>query len=199
MTRIRLNAKNRKERIQDVALELFLAKGFQKTTMQEIAEACDLSIGGFYHHYKNSTQILYDLMLRGDEIRKQQLSLFKNDLPTSISTQEISKFIVDKILSRNKFQEMYVAFLQASQHNRELYDLYKKIEHKSITDYQLIFKSCGYEFSDASWKYITDIINTLLVGQQILNTHNTFEQNRLFIEKCIDNILTQDIKGHKHG
>jgi AcrR family transcriptional regulator len=45
--------------IADVALQLFLSKGFAQTTIDEIAEAANISRRGFFLYYKSKEEILY--------------------------------------------------------------------------------------------------------------------------------------------
>ena len=45
--------------IADVSLQLFLSKGFAQTTIDEIAEAANISRRGFFLYYKSKEEILY--------------------------------------------------------------------------------------------------------------------------------------------
>lgn len=49
----------RHAQICDAALKLFSRKGFHRTTVREIAEACDLGIGTLYSYIKTKEDILY--------------------------------------------------------------------------------------------------------------------------------------------
>ena len=51
----------RRERILEVALELFLKKGFDGTPTSEIAAAADTSKASVYHYFRTKEQILYAL------------------------------------------------------------------------------------------------------------------------------------------
>ena len=47
------------ERILDVSLKLFLEKGYEHTTIQDIVEALEgLSKGAIYHHFKSKDEIV---------------------------------------------------------------------------------------------------------------------------------------------
>ncbi len=54
--------KNRKSEILDAAKKVFIRKGFDATTMEEIISETSLSKGGFYYYYKSTVDILHDLM-----------------------------------------------------------------------------------------------------------------------------------------
>lgn len=46
------------ERIVDVSVKLFIEKGYEQTTIQDILNALNLSKGGLYHHFKSKEEIL---------------------------------------------------------------------------------------------------------------------------------------------
>ena len=73
MSRTRLGKEARKQQIQQVASQLFLDKGFKSTTMDDIRIATGLSAGGLYHHYANTYEILYDLMVYGNRLRENSI------------------------------------------------------------------------------------------------------------------------------
>ncbi|MFG2498713.1 TetR/AcrR family transcriptional regulator [Streptomyces sp. NPDC048441] len=47
-----------RQRIQDVALELFAEQGYEKTSLREIAERLDVTKAALYYHFKTKEDIL---------------------------------------------------------------------------------------------------------------------------------------------
>ena len=67
-----------KEKIMNAAGEVFIQKGFDTATMQDIMEKCGLSKGAIYHHFKSKEEIMQALGDRMffennpfDEVRKR--------------------------------------------------------------------------------------------------------------------------------
>jgi AcrR family transcriptional regulator len=50
-----------RQRIQDVALELFAEQGYEKTSLREIAERLDVTKAALYYHFKTKEDILIGL------------------------------------------------------------------------------------------------------------------------------------------
>ncbi|AVH57296.1 MULTISPECIES: TetR/AcrR family transcriptional regulator [Streptomyces] len=50
-----------RQRIQDVALELFSERGYEKTSLREIAEHVDVTKAALYYHFKTKEEILISL------------------------------------------------------------------------------------------------------------------------------------------
>jgi AcrR family transcriptional regulator len=53
-----------RERILDVALELFNERGYDKTSLREIAERLDVTKAALYYHFASKQDILLELHLR---------------------------------------------------------------------------------------------------------------------------------------
>lgn len=49
---------NTRQRIQDIALELFAEQGYEKTSLREIAEHLDVTKAALYYHFKTKEDIL---------------------------------------------------------------------------------------------------------------------------------------------
>ncbi|MEL7656012.1 MAG: TetR/AcrR family transcriptional regulator, partial [Bacillota bacterium] len=56
---------NRKKRIFESALMLFEELGFDKTTMEKIAENADLGVGTLYNYYPSKVELLFSIIDQG--------------------------------------------------------------------------------------------------------------------------------------
>ena len=65
--------KSTREQILDVALELFTANGYEKTSLREIAERMNFSKAALYYHFASKEDILLALHLRLHELGKAGL------------------------------------------------------------------------------------------------------------------------------
>ncbi|MFI6105692.1 TetR/AcrR family transcriptional regulator [Streptomyces sp. NPDC051310] len=52
---------NTRQRIQDVAIELFAEQGYEKTSLREIAERLDVTKAALYYHFKTKEDIVISL------------------------------------------------------------------------------------------------------------------------------------------
>ena len=67
----RLTVAERKKEIMDSAAKVIVAKGFGKTTMEDIIAGTTLSKGGVYHYYKSVNEIFKDIMISGIDYRNK--------------------------------------------------------------------------------------------------------------------------------
>ena len=93
-----------KERILDVALDLFIEQGFDKTSLRQIAEKLGFSKAALYYHFASKDDILMALHLRIHELGKEsQASLA--DTPSGPETWRpmLESFISVMIENRKVF------------------------------------------------------------------------------------------------
>ena len=75
MERKRLSKEERREQIKEIALNLFVSRGYSKTTMDEIIQAVGISKGGMYHHFSNKEEIFLELLKMEAVIEKKLYSI----------------------------------------------------------------------------------------------------------------------------
>ncbi|MFT8317587.1 MAG: TetR family transcriptional regulator [Sporolactobacillus sp.] len=56
-----------KNKILDTALQIFIRKGFELTTMTDVIKASSLSRGGVYRYFSNTEEMMHAILDRNDE------------------------------------------------------------------------------------------------------------------------------------
>jgi len=69
----RESALDPRQEILRAAARLFQQQGYDGTSMNDIAEALNLSKGGLYHHFQSKEEILFNLMSHAMDITEQQV------------------------------------------------------------------------------------------------------------------------------
>ena len=123
MERKRLSKEKRRKQIKEIALKLFVDKGYSKITMEEIVQAVGISKGGMYHHFSNKEEIFLELLRDGDEYRKDivQKSMRENLLSRR---DKIVDILLERILDKNPYKDLYTVFLIEMQGNDKFKMLY---------------------------------------------------------------------------
>ena len=68
-----LDAKDRRREILETAARLICAKGYNGTSLRDIAEACGLTKAGLYHHCRSKEHLLIEIMSYGMDIFEEQV------------------------------------------------------------------------------------------------------------------------------
>ncbi|MER7841476.1 TetR/AcrR family transcriptional regulator [Streptomyces sp. NPDC096040] len=78
---------NTRQRIQDVALELFAEQGYEKTSLREIAERLDVTKAALYYHFKTKEEILVSVF---EDLTQpiQDLIEWGKDQPHTLETKQ---------------------------------------------------------------------------------------------------------------
>ena len=186
--KMKMEVDERKKQIRQAAMKVFLDKGFRNTVMNDIMEATGLSRGGLYHHYGSTYEILYDIMVEGNKYREKIIYDEMNKTGQDFS-EVLSEIILEKMLYQSDYVSIYVMFLQELNHDDKLKDLYKKLKKSSSDSILMLFdEDVRGELSEAI-ELITDLINTFILGCEVLNAKENFVNNKLVLKKMIGIIL----------
>jgi AcrR family transcriptional regulator len=98
----RLEPPSTRERILDVALDLFIENGFDKTSLREIAEQLGVTKAALYYHFASKEDILMALHLRLHEFGAEALSELGDQEPTAARWADLLDQIVDQMLAHRK-------------------------------------------------------------------------------------------------
>lgn len=172
----RLSKEKRREQIKGIALKLFIDNGYSKTTMDEIVQAVGISKGGMYHHFSNKEEIFLELLKDGNEYRKNLVVEYMRENSQS-RNEKIVEMLLDKILDKNQYKDLYTVFLMEIQSNEKFKRLFKKIYDEGIEDFIEFCKKEGLEeYVSISNYEFTLLMNSLYIG---LYLFDDFEMSKL--------------------
>jgi AcrR family transcriptional regulator len=83
-----------RQRILDIALELFTEQGYEKTSLRQIAERLGFSKAAIYYHFSSKEDILFELHLRLHEFGREVLT----GLDPAHVTLEAAAGILDRVI-----------------------------------------------------------------------------------------------------
>lgn len=86
------------DRILDIALELFTERGYDKTSLRDIAERLGTTKAALYYHFKNKSAILLELHMRLHAIAEQLLDEIEA-LPDATLRREALPRVLDDLVT----------------------------------------------------------------------------------------------------
>ena len=185
----RLPAEERKWQIRYAAKNVFLRNGFHNTTMEDVILESGMSKGGVYRYYKSTSDMLFDLMEDGCEYRYNIVDNFLTANKNLDKYDIVSEMIVDKILDDNELSKVYAMFLQEKQYDENLERLFLKLKEETFSDLNKLYKKFGFSFDFNEYNFITDFMNSLVLGREILSAKNSFFENRALIKNIVREYL----------
>lgn len=94
----------------DSALELFGAKGFHTTTVQEIVEQAGLTKGAFYHHFASKEDVLR--LIHDEFLRVQHEALDRILSETDDPSEQLREIVRMSVLTVARYQAYVTVFFQ---------------------------------------------------------------------------------------
>lgn len=187
----RLSFDERKQQIKRVAARIFVEKGFDNTTMEDLVKETGLSKGGLYHYYKNTTSVLYDIMLDGVVYRN-------NVIAQSIASGKtwtvefLAAEMAKKAVDTNKLMPVYVELLLAKKRNSRLEEVYKQLERTTFE----MFKAQNIEAETLNIApnrvaFMIFFVNAIILSANVLKAHELVQDNQDLIKDIILRILEQ--------
>lgn len=108
MARITKAPEERKQEIIETALELFSEKGYENTTIQDIANRMNVATGLCYRYFKSKKEIF---AATSEYYAKQAVEKFQTHLPSKSSAIEKFNYIIKSLfeyaISHNEFEASY--------------------------------------------------------------------------------------------
>jgi AcrR family transcriptional regulator len=122
---------NTRDRILDIALDLFIEKGVDKSSLREIAEQLGYSKAAIYYHFASKDDILMALHLRLHEIGRRAIEQL-NRLPAGAdSWAALLDELVAEMLANRKI------FVMHDRNRSALEELHRKeheVEHEDLDE-----------------------------------------------------------------
>ena len=181
--RKRLSEKERKQQIQLAAKEVFLDKGFNDTTMDDIVKTSGMSTGGVYHYYKNKFDILYDIMEEGVEYRMEKNKI--RDLESSDTIDFVCQILVDRVVDENEFKSLYAMFLKMKLKDSKISEMYNKLKPFNTKMLSSLFDEQDTAKKIFEDDFLLSFINSLIMGYETLGEKETFIQNKEMIKNMV--------------
>ena len=123
-----------RERILDVALDLFTDQGFDGTSMREIAERLHISKAAIYYHFASKEEILMALHMRLHEFGKAALARLAGQTVTLQIWGSLLNELLDQMLAQRKIFLMHernqaaLEKLHSKDHDDEHDDIQQRLQ-----------------------------------------------------------------------
>lgn len=174
------------EKILDVANQLFFEQGYRGTNMQSIADACSISKGAIYLHFKSKEQILIGLLKRMDDQLFAKLESIESDSTLSARNRFKAQIKCQIDLSTEQKQLSDLFIQDAMAFTEELHDFAGETRHR----WQLAQKRAVVEYFGE--QVIPWQVDVSLIVSGILNEYASYwllENIELPLDKMIEMVV----------
>ena len=122
---------NVKEIILAKTSELMEETGLSSISLASIAEACGISKGTLYYHYKTKEDIFFDLIERHFREQEQELIAWMDDLSKDVSVNRLLMYVLDRNNYEGalRMQVLSAACFGNEDVRRKVLDIYDKFRN----------------------------------------------------------------------
>lgn len=140
-------AEETRDRILDAALRLFRERGFEQTTMRDVATAAGVATGAAYYYYRSKEDLVMAFYLRTDE---EAGEVFAKILASSKDLKKRLRGMIDaKFAQFSEHRSLLAALLQAGVDPRQPLSPFGQ-ETKDVRDATIAWYARALEGSDVS-------------------------------------------------
>lgn len=125
--------KTTREEIISKAMEVFLQQGYHKTSMQDLANACGLEKGSFYHYFKSKQDLMKEVLMTvnqyfgakifsiayqedlnpKEKLEKMQEKAFRIFTSTSHPGCLVGNSVLEMVSVMPEFKDVFKAFFES--------------------------------------------------------------------------------------
>lgn len=177
--RRRLSPSARRFEILAAARTVFVEKGYTAATMKDLIRASGLSPGGFYHYYRDKSDVLYDLMREGNRFRFEHMTQYLAAHPDLTGTELLAELLLDKLFDDNDFKPIYAVFLSEMAGDDRLKALYERM----MEDFIKVFVDFTDRHGLGGLQLLTGelamlLMNCILLGVEVMRLRPYFTAHR---------------------
>jgi AcrR family transcriptional regulator len=123
-----------RQRILDVALDLFIDEGFDGTSLRQIAERLDVTKAALYYYFRSKDDILMALHMRLHEFGREALVRLSDEPVTLQVWGDLLDRVIDQMLAQRKI------FLMHERNQAALEKLHREDHDAEHEDIQNLFR-----------------------------------------------------------
>ena len=183
----------KKKKIREAAKKCFLTKGFQSTTMEDVITEIGMSRGGVYHHYKSTVDMLYDIMLKGNDYRFNKVSDFIEKNPDMSLEEMAVELVIAKMFDENDFMSIYAMFLMECKENSRLRKLRDEMKSNLTLEFLDFLEKNNLEYL----KPLTNddfmkLMDSMYIAGEFIDIRDTFLNKSDLFRDIIYNYLQKN-------
>ena len=139
---------NKKEEILKKGAELFIAKGYRNTSIDDITKACGITKGALYYHFKNKDEVFYHIVV--------------------VILDEIAVWMEKKTQQQESTEELISVFFNLNDYfsYSKYYDNLNTNMYNIIIDVVKLYPEMKKKFSESLFRNMPNMVETIMKSQK---------------------------------
>ncbi|MFP7223915.1 TetR/AcrR family transcriptional regulator [Priestia filamentosa] len=177
-----------KTKIMKVARELFIAKGYSETTLQDILTAGDISKGNLYHHFKGKEFLFLHIVEEDCHQWKEKWEERKSFSKNAIERlYDLATFSVEESFNYYPIIQATEEFFASAFKSQEVIERLNEIEKQYLEIIEEILLEGNH---DKSWNIkdidsSTQIVSSLFLGLEAMVQHKSYKEKEKIHQEAV--------------
>ncbi len=190
---------NRKRRVADVALKLFVEKGIQQTSIQEIIEQANISKGTFYNYFSSKndciSKILEDLRYDASQKRKE-MQVDRDEKDRKVLIEQIT--ILIQLNEERNLHALFEAILNSNETDLKKLVLHHRIHEMEWLAERLVevfgthIEDYAFEATLLFYGMMQNIMFTIRITNMPHSLHQVVDVLLYYIEIILPKMIESD-------
>jgi len=130
---------SKKNELVEIAEKLFIEKGYEETTVEDILKASELSKGGFYHYFKSKEEVLAESINNFAESMLRELEPIIED-PRLNALEKLNLLMEKKVASQKPKKELIKYLCMLTKSDFTIYKYCLTIAQKYVEPFSRIIE-----------------------------------------------------------
>ena len=161
--------------------------------MEDVIKEVGMSKGGVYHHYKSTVDMLYDIMLKGNDYRFNKVSDFIEKNPDMSLEEMAVELVIAKMFDENNFMSIYAMFLMECKENSRLRKLRDEMKSNLTLEFLDFLEKNNLEYL----KPLTNddfmkLMDSMYIAGEFIDVRDTFLNKSDLFRDIIYNYLQKN-------
>ncbi len=180
-----LKKAERKEQIKKTAIRLITKNGYKNTSVQNIVDEMNYSVGGFYNCYESKEELFKEILQDANQYKYNQIDSFREKVKHLDKKEILVQGLLDKLLIYNDYKKLFCSLVVEMKDNQNLKDFY--FGNVAAMNQQFV-EFCKKEGFPEYEKVINDeialFINSIIIGVDMFNAYDN-KAYRTLLEEMI--------------
>lgn len=190
---------NRKRKVAEIALKLFVEKGIQQTSIQEIIEKANISKGTFYNYFSSKNDCISDILeiLRYDASQQRiAIQIGKDTKDREVFIEQIT--ILIRLNEEHNLNGLFEAILFSNESDLKKLVLQHRIYEMEWLSNRFIevigeeIRECAFEGTVLFYGMLQHMMFTIRLTNSPYSLHHLVDSILSYIELIMPSILKND-------
>ncbi len=180
-----LKREERKEQIKKVAIGLITKNGYKNTSVKNIVDEMNYSVGGFYNCYESKEDLFKEILQDANQYKYDQLDSFRTKTKDLGKKEVLVEGLLDKLLIYNDYKKLFCSLVVEMESNQELKDFYFGNLEAMNQQFVEFCKKEGFpEYERVINSEMALFINSIIIGVDMFDAYEN-KAYRALLEKMI--------------